>query len=50
VRQQNLPLIGETADLHEILFGSERNNLVPDPDRPSSRLWPSPRYWSIPTT
>lgn len=28
VRQQNLALIGETADLHEFLFGSERNNLA----------------------
>ena len=28
VRQQNLTLIGETADLHEFLFGSERNCLA----------------------
>jgi hypothetical protein len=28
VRQQNLTLIGETADLHEFLFGSERNSLA----------------------
>jgi len=28
VRQQNLTLIGETADLQEFLFGSERNNLA----------------------
>lgn len=28
VRRQNLTLIGETTDLHEFLFGSERNNLV----------------------
>jgi hypothetical protein len=28
VRQQNLALIGETADLHEFLFGSERNSLA----------------------
>jgi 5-methylcytosine-specific restriction endonuclease McrA len=26
VRQQNLTVIGETADLHEFLFGSERNS------------------------
>lgn len=28
VRQQNLTVIGETADLHEFLFGSERNSLA----------------------
>ena len=28
VRQQNLALLGETADLNEFLFGSERNNLA----------------------
>lgn len=28
VRQQNLDVIGETADLNEFLFGSERNSLV----------------------
>jgi 5-methylcytosine-specific restriction endonuclease McrA len=28
VRQQNLDVIGETADLDEFLFGSERNNLT----------------------
>ena len=28
VRQQNLTLIGETADLHEFLFGSERNSMA----------------------
>jgi hypothetical protein len=28
VRQQNLDVIGETADLDEFLFGSERNNLA----------------------
>lgn len=28
VRQQNLVLLGETADLNEFLFGSERNNLA----------------------
>ena len=28
VRQQNLTLIGETADLHEFPFGSERNSLA----------------------
>jgi hypothetical protein len=28
VRQQNLGLLGETADLNEFLFGSERNNLA----------------------
>ena len=28
MRQQNLALIGETADLHEFMFGSERNNLA----------------------
>jgi 5-methylcytosine-specific restriction endonuclease McrA len=28
VRQQNLDVIGETADLNEFLFGSERNNLA----------------------
>jgi hypothetical protein len=28
VRQQNLTLVGETADLHEFLFGSERNDLA----------------------
>ena len=28
VRQQNLEALGETADLNEFLFGSERNNLV----------------------
>ncbi len=27
VRQQNLGVLGETADLNEFLFGSERNNL-----------------------
>lgn len=27
VRQQNLPVIGDTADLHEFLFGAERSNL-----------------------
>ena len=27
VRQQNLDILGETADLNEFLFGSERNNL-----------------------
>jgi hypothetical protein len=28
VRQQNLEVLGETADLNEFLFGSERNNLA----------------------
>jgi 5-methylcytosine-specific restriction endonuclease McrA len=28
VRQQNLDVLGETADLNEFLFGSERNNLA----------------------
>jgi hypothetical protein len=28
VRQQNLPIIGETADLHEFLFGSRRAPLL----------------------
>jgi hypothetical protein len=28
VRQQNLKVLGETADLNEFLFGSERNNLA----------------------
>ena len=28
VRQQNLEVVGETADLNEFLFGSERNNLM----------------------
>ena len=28
VRQQNLTLLGETADLHEFLFGSERSSLA----------------------
>jgi hypothetical protein len=28
VRQQNLEILGETADLNEFLFGSERTNLV----------------------
>jgi hypothetical protein len=28
VRQQNLDVVGETADLNEFLFGSERNNLL----------------------
>jgi hypothetical protein len=28
VRQQNLDLLGEAADLNEFLFGSERNNLA----------------------
>ena len=28
VRQQNLGLLGETTDLNEFLFGSERNNLA----------------------
>jgi len=28
VREQNLELLGETADLNEFLFGSERNNLA----------------------
>jgi 5-methylcytosine-specific restriction endonuclease McrA len=28
VRRQNLGLLGETADLNEFLFGSERNNLA----------------------
>jgi 5-methylcytosine-specific restriction endonuclease McrA len=28
VRQQNLSVLGETADLNEFLFGSERNNLA----------------------
>jgi hypothetical protein len=28
VRQQNLDVLGETADLNEFLFGSERNSLV----------------------
>jgi 5-methylcytosine-specific restriction endonuclease McrA len=28
VRQQNLDVLGETADLNEFLFGSERNNLL----------------------
>ena len=28
VRQQNLHLIGETADLDEFLFGRERGNLA----------------------
>jgi hypothetical protein len=29
VRQQNLHPTGETTDLNEFLFGSERNNLAP---------------------
>jgi hypothetical protein len=28
IRQQNLPAIGETADLHEFLFGAKRANLL----------------------
>ena len=28
VRQQNLGVLGEAADLNEFLFGSERNNLA----------------------
>jgi 5-methylcytosine-specific restriction endonuclease McrA len=28
MRQQNLDVLGETADLNEFLFGSERNNLA----------------------
>ena len=28
VRQQNLDVLGETADLNDFLYGSERNNLA----------------------